>query len=311
MKKLKKEHTNLTQSNQELDQNISNIQKIIDKNKISSIKSFSELENTIKLNKQKIVELNNTNKNLLNFQKKYENKIGILQKNMKDYDFNNKDFEQFKINDKHKVKDFNLLNDIEKLKISNSNLQKEILKLESTYNFEINNLNFTQDLIDLKNNSSINELLKLIQNKNEEYLNEIKEIQNEIKLKDKKLDESNNEIKEAIRNLLLLKEENKREQEYVSLKNKNKENLDKLNILNTEIQNLMLNFEQMKIDYKQDIDKLNNIYNTKKENIMNKTFENELKKIIEENEKIKKENFEIIKSLEDLKILNNTFYQNL
>ena len=181
------------------------------------------------------------------------------------------------------------------------------MKLESTYNFEINNLNFTQDLIDLKNNPSINELLKLIQNKNEEYLNEIKEIQNEIKLKDKKLDESNNEIKEANRNLLLLEEENKREQEYISLKNKNKENLDKLNMLNTEIQNLMLNFEQIKIDYKQDIDKLNNIYNTKKENIMNKTFENELNTIIEENEKIKKENFEIIKSLEDLKSLNNEY----
>ena len=181
------------------------------------------------------------------------------------------------------------------------------MKLESTYNFEINNLNFTQDLIDLKNNPSINELLKLIQNKNEEYLNEIKEIQNEIKLKDKKLEESNNEIKEANRNLLLLEEENKREQEYISLKNKNKENLEKLNMLNTEIQNLMLNFEQIKIDYKQDIDKLNNIYNTKKENIMNKTFENELNTIIEENEKIKKENFEIIKSLEDLKSLNNEY----
>ena len=78
-------------------------------------------------------------------------------------------------------------------------------------------------------------------------------------------------------------------------------------MLNTEVQNLMLNFEQMKIDYKQDIDKLNNICITKKENITNKTFENELKKIIEENEKIKKENFEIIKSLEDLKILNNEY----
>ena len=61
----------------------------------------------------------------------------------------------------------------------------------------------------------------------------------------------------------------------------------------------------MKMDYEQNIGKLNEIYDDKKEKLMNENMENELNKIIEENEKIKKENFEIIKSLEDLQNLNN------
>ena len=62
---LKKEQFNLNKSNQEFDQNISCVQKIVNNNKLSSIKSIPGSEKIIDLNKRKINELNTLNENLL------------------------------------------------------------------------------------------------------------------------------------------------------------------------------------------------------------------------------------------------------
>ena len=304
---LKKEQFNLNKSNQEFVQNISCVQKIVNNNKLSSLKSISESEKIINLNKRKINELNILNENLFNLQKQYGNEIDRLKNVLKNYKINDDDFEKLEkiFENENKENRINILDEIEKLKIKNSNLQKEINQLENENNFQIDKLNI--NLIKMKDISSMNEVSKEIEKQNEEYINEIKYLNKELNLKNMKLKESMKEINEMNKNIQILEDENYKKEEYLSLKKKNDENISKLNELDEEIKYLINNLNKMKKKNDEDLNKLNKIYILKTEDIIKENIENELKEILEENERIKNENNEIIKSLEDFPDLNNEY----
>lgn len=305
IKSLNKEQIVLNKSNQEFAQNISCVQKIVDNNKIASIKSISESEKIINLNQKKINELNLINKNLFNFKKQYENEIDRLKNVLNNYELDDKILEKLEKNIENENNDdeFNILEELDKLKTTNLNLQNEMEQLENIYN-----LNFD----DLKNNlsgdaSSMNEIAKEIQNYNHELIDEIIYLKNELKLKNKILEESKKEISDMNDNIKILEYEKTKEEEYLTLKNKNIENRKKLDELDEEIENLMKNLNQIKNNYDEGINKLNEIYISQKENSIFGKIENEIKETTEENEKIKSENNEIIKYLEDLQDLNNEY----
>ena len=305
IKSLNKEQIVLNKSNQEFAQNISCVQKIVDNNKIASIKSISESEKIINLNQKKINELNLINKNLFNFKKQYENEIDRLKNVLNNYELDDKILEKLEKNIENENNDdeFNILEELDKLKTTNLNLQNEMEQLENIYN-----LNFD----DLKNNlsgdaSSMNETAKEIQNYNHELIDEIIYLKNELKLKNKILEESKKEISDMNDNIKILEYEKTKEEEYLTLKNKNIENRKKLDELDEEIENLMKNLNQIKNNYDEGINKLNEIYISQKENSIFGKIENEIKETTEENEKIKSENNEIIKYLEDLQDLNNEY----
>ena len=305
IKSLNKEQIVLNKSNQEFAQNISCVQKIVDNNKIASIKSISESEKIINLNQKKINELNLINKNLFNFKKQYENEIDRLKNVLNNYELDDKILEKLEKNIENENNDdeFNILEELDKLKTTNLNLQNEMKQLENIYN-----LNFD----DLKNNlsgdaSSMNEIAKEIQNYNHELIDEIIYLKNELKLKNKILEESKKEISDMNDNIKILEYEKTKEEEYLTLKNKNIENRKKLDELDEEIENLMKNLNQIKNNYDEGINKLNEIYISQKENSIFGKIENEIKETTEENEKIKSENNEIIKYLEDLQDLNNEY----
>ena len=75
LKVLKEKEIEIDKSNTELNKNISNVQNILNNNKLSSDKSFSEIENEITSDQNKIEELNNMNSNLLTIQREYKNGI--------------------------------------------------------------------------------------------------------------------------------------------------------------------------------------------------------------------------------------------
>ena len=189
IKLLRDEEKNIKNSKNELNQSIQSVQKIIDNNKLSSLKSISESEKHFNLNNEKIRELNNRNKNMKNIQKEYEIEIKKLKDILKGYKTNNLEFEKY-LENIYKVEDINILNEIENLKIENSNIQKEIKQLQNI------NISLNQNLIfhNKNKNYSIDKMIEDIENQNNQCINEIKSIQDELNIKNEKIEQLNEEI---------------------------------------------------------------------------------------------------------------------
>ena len=189
IKLLRDEEKNIKNSKNELNQSIQSVQKIIDNNKLSSLKSISESEKHFNLNNEKIKELNNRNKNMKNIQKEYEIEIKKLKDILNGYKTNNLEFEKY-LENIYRVEDINILNQIENLKNENTNLQNEIKQLQNK------NISLKQKLIypDKNKNYSFDKMIENIENQNNEYINEIKSIQNELNIKNEKIIQLNKEI---------------------------------------------------------------------------------------------------------------------
>ena len=302
IKQLKHVHVDINKSNQELNQNISSVKKIVKNSKLSSQKSILESKNQLDSNKKKLNELYIINSNLLNEQKEYENEIIRLQKILKDLKKDEIDFYFNQINIENKntnEEEIDFLKEIEELKTTNSNLQTQIEQIKNE-----NNILF------IPNNNdkySLDEIIKKLQNQNNEYIIEIKDIQKQFDIKNMKIKESKKEIEKLNHNLEMIEEENKKKEEYLYLKNKNNENIEKMKQLDEEIKTMTMNLSKIKNEYNEDINKLNQIYLSKKDYINKKEIEKEIKEMIEDNENIKRENNEILKSLENLTNLNNEY----
>ena len=189
IKLLRDEEKNIKNSKNELNQSIQSVQKIIDNNKLSSLKSISESEKHFNLNNEKIKELNNGNNNMKNIQKEYEIEIKKLKDILNGYKTNNLEFEKY-LENIYRVEDINILNQIENLKNENTNLQNEIKQLQNK------NISLKQKLIypDKNKNYSFDKMIENIENQNNEYINEIKSIQNELNIKNEKIIQLNKEI---------------------------------------------------------------------------------------------------------------------
>ena len=101
-----------------------------------------------------------------------------------------------------------------------------------------------------------------------------------------KIKESKKEIEKLNHNLEMIEEENKKKEEYLYLKNKNNENIEKMKQLDEEIKTMTMNLSKIKNEYNEDINKLNQIYLSKKDYINKKEIEKEIKEMIEDNENI-------------------------
>ena len=214
-----------------------------------------------------------------------------------------------------------ILNEIEEIKLRNTILQKEIAQLE-TENMNLKNI---KDIIinNVYNNNSnaynddlskyeyeeeiIGKNIKEYENKNEQFIKQVYDLKNEIELKNNIIDELKNEINDINKNIIEIENKKNIKNEYFILRNKNEDNLKKLNALNEEIKKLLLSKEQYINEYDNQIKKLNELYNDKKEKIFIESIDNETRTLIEENEKIKNENDSIIQSLNDLQDLNNEY----
>ena len=327
IKKLTEEEQKLNKANQDLKQNFSNVQKIIENNILSKKNEISEAQKNIDLKQNKIMELNETNINLVTQQKIYENEIKELEKIISDYNTENID-EKYEMNDiLQNGKDRNvengkdILNEIEEIKLRNTILKKEIDQLEA----ENMNLKNIKDIIinNAYNNNSnaynddiskyeyeeeiIGKNIKEYENKNEQFIKQVYDLKNEIELKNNIIDEMKNEINDINKNIIEIENKKNIKNEYFILRNKNEDNLKKLNALNDEIKKLLLSKEQYINEYDNEIKKLNELYNDKKEKIFIESIDNETKTLIEENEKIKNENDNIIQSLNDLPDLNSEY----
>ena len=305
IKILEKEQFNLNKSNQEFAKNISSVKKIIENNKLSSIKTISESENIINVNQKKINELNIMNQNLLTKQKEYENEINKLKIIIDKYKINDnlvKNELEIENNNKQET---NIQGEIEDLKTKNASLEKEIEQLEYVNNFHRNEIN--NDVKGIIKNNSIEKLSKEIQNNNKDYIKKIKEFENDLEFKNNKLKESKDEIDKMNQYIDRLKKEIKVKEDYIKIKNNNNVNINKLNEFDNEIKYLIKNLKNMKNENDEIINKLKELYISKKERIIKEKIEKEIKVIIGENDKIKKENTDILKSLEDLASLNNEY----
>ena len=133
IKLLKDEEYNIKKANEELQQNIISVKKIIDNNKSSSLKSISESKKQFNLNNEKIKQLNTRNTNLKNIQKKYEDEIKNLQDILNQYKKNDEnlfDFEKYLKND-NKFENIDIQKKIDILKSKNEILQNELKQLEN------------------------------------------------------------------------------------------------------------------------------------------------------------------------------------
>ena len=321
------EEQKLNKANQDLKQNFSNVQKIIENNILSKKNEISEAQKNIDLKQNKIMELNETNINLVTQQKIYENEIKELEKIINDYNTEKID-EKYEMNDiLQNGKDINIengkdiLNEIEEIKLRNTILKKEIDQLEAenmnlknikdiiinnvynnntnTYNDDLSKYEYEEEIIG-KN-------IKEYENKNEQFIKQVYDLKNEIELKNNIIDELKNEINDINKNIIEIENKKNIKNEYFILRNKNEDNLKKLNALNDEIKKLLLSKEQYINEYDNEIKKLNELYNDKKEKIFIESIDNETKTLIEENKKIKNENDNIIQSLDDLPDLSNEY----
>jgi hypothetical protein len=273
------------------------------------------------------MELNETNINLVTQQKIYENEIKELEKIINDYNTEKID-EKYEMNDiLQNGKDINIengkdiLNEIEEIKLRNTILKKEIDQLEAenmnlknikdiiinnvynnntnTYNDDLSKYEYEEEIIG-KN-------IKEYENKNDQFIKQVYDLKNEIELKNNIIDELKNEINDINKNIIEIENKKNIKNEYFILRNKNEDNLKKLNALNDEIKKLLLSKEQYINEYDNEIKKLNELYNDKKEKIFIESIDNETKTLIEENKKIKNENDNIIQSLDDLPDLSNEY----
>lgn len=189
IKLLKDEEKNIINSKNELNQSIQSVQKIIDNNKLSSLKSISESEKNFNLNNEKIKELNIRNKNMKNIQKENDIEIKKLKDILNGYKKNILEFDKY-LENIYKLEDINILNEIENLKNENSNLQNEINQLQNI------NISLNKNFIHLNKNKnySIDKIIEDLENQNNEYIYEIKSIQDELNIKKEKIVQLNKEI---------------------------------------------------------------------------------------------------------------------
>ena len=133
IKLLKDEEINIKKANEELQQNIISVKKIIDNNKSSSLKSISESKKQFNLNNEKIKHLNTRNTNLKNIQKKYVEEIKKLQDILNEYKKNDKNLfnlEKYLKND-NKFENIDIQKEIDILKSKNEILQNELKQLKN------------------------------------------------------------------------------------------------------------------------------------------------------------------------------------
>ena len=100
--------------------------------------------------------------------------------------------------------------------------------------------------------------------------------------------------------LEILENENKKKEDYISLKNMNIENINKLNEINEEIKSLNSYYNKFKNDFEEQIKQLNKMYKEKKESIIEELVRKEIAGPMKETEKISEENKKIMKYLNDL-----------
>ena len=317
IKKLTEEEKKLNKANEELKQNFSNVENIIEKNTLSVKADILEAQKNIQLNKNKITELTEQNLNLHQTQKIYENQIRELEKIL--YEYNNQKIEEKYISDNNLKKGMNeekdILNQLDELRIRNSILQKEIENLENEnlnmgYIIKDNNLT-SFNLEDSKKyeyeQKLIDKNIKEAENQKEYIINQIKQMEKDIILKNNNIEEIKNEINNINQNIKDIENKKKIKKKYYIIKSQNSNNINKLNHYNEEIKNLKLNKEKILIDYDNEIKKLNEYYNEKKEKILMESVDNETKEIIEENQRLKEENNLIINSLNELPNLKEEY----
>ena len=133
IKLLKDDENNIKISNDELSQSILSVQKIINNNKLSSLKSISDSEKHFNLNNNKIKDLNIRNKNLKNIKNEYDNEIKKLKDILNEYKNSNDNFFDFDkyLKDDNKQEDINIQKEIDILKSENLSLQNEIKHLKN------------------------------------------------------------------------------------------------------------------------------------------------------------------------------------
>ena len=133
IKLLKDDENNIKISNDELSQSILSVQKIINNNKLSSLKSISDSEKHFNLNNNKIKDLNIRNKNLKNIKNEYDNEIKKLKDILNEYKNSNDNFFDFDkyLKDDNKQADINIQKEIDILKSENLSLQNEIKHLKN------------------------------------------------------------------------------------------------------------------------------------------------------------------------------------
>ena len=133
IKLLKEEEINIKKSNEELNQSILSVQKIINNNKLSYLKSISESEKHFNLNNDKIKDLNIRNKNLKKIRNEYDNEIKKLQNILNEYKRSNENFFVFDkyLENDNKPEKLNIQKDIDILKSENMSLQNELKKLKN------------------------------------------------------------------------------------------------------------------------------------------------------------------------------------
>ena len=181
--------------------------------------------------------------------------------------------------------------EFESLKNKTTMLKLELVKLEGETN----------------NNSLEEEILKY-QNMNNKCNKKIKELEEEIENKNQNIDQIQKEIEYLNKEMSTINSSNNSyKSEYAALKEKNNQCENELKKLNDLIRDLLVNKEQMINDYENEITKLTNLYNSKKEKMVREEFNEEEQKIIEQNIKLKNENEEIKMLLSDMPSLSEKY----
>ena len=241
------------------------------------------------------------------FNDKYEK----LKENNQNLKNKQNDLDNIIENMKNKITELNEDSDDKK----NQELMQKILEQINQEKKEINSQN-EKYLSLIKNNDLLSNELETLKKQLDEkqeptedeqkLLNELNQIKEKILLKDKEISDNKENFMKLIAELSTNELNEEDENNYLLLKEKNKKLATDLDKLDEIKKRLIENKEKIVDVYEVEVNKLKIIYEKMKE----KTNENDIQKLIEENDRLKKENFEYIKSLDELNELNES-YQNL
>ena len=341
-KKIKIDVHNLNQKNKNIKQKVEELQK-----KDKELKMLNtQLKNGLSLVQKKmdfdfgkknnenlkiLKELELTNKKNLEKQKKYDKEIENLKQKILKLTNEEEDNENDDNNDGNDIKE--LINNIEKEKKEmEENNDKYILLLK-------NNELLNQDIEKLQNKIQLNDLNNNTMQETEDPIKKLATLKENVILYDKEINENKNITNDLIneyKSLIKIYEEKKDnneennndngdnndeddKNEYLILKEKNSKISEELFKLKDITKNLTESKDKIISIYEDEINKLNNFYLKAKEKTMNGKKEEDdtseietQKKLIymhEENENIKKENYELIKDLEELAKLQSIYQE--
>ena len=327
-KNIKNEVHILNQKNKKIKENIEELQKKeghlnklneqlkngfpMLKSKLAKELNFSDKENNENINIIKELELKN--RQYIEKQKNYDNEIENLKRKI-----------TLLVNEKENVEEEknikNLENQIEKEKNEMSeNNNKYILLLnknETLYN-EINDLKDKIELMKPSNDENKNEE----ENNEDDQIKKKEELNKEINLYDKEINKNKKILEDLVEEFKKKKNSDNKEDdnddqdknEYLEFKAKNNKLTNELLKLKEMTKNLSESKDKIIEIYEDEMDKLNNFYLKAKEktsindeDIDEEKAEEKLMKIINENEEIKNNNFELIKDLDQLAELQKIY----